>query len=164
MKKIQTQLPEIILVGQQVRTNNATEIDPLKGKIFPCIKSYFSGNLASQIQHRVKPGTTYCVYANYESDHNGDYTYFVGEAVEHLHNIPEGFTTLTIQPQEYAKFTTEPGTMPDVIRSAWFEIWAMPEEVLGGKRRYHADFEVYDERASDPNHNNIVLDIYIGLK
>lgn len=35
-------------------------------------------------------------------------------------------------------------------------------EQLGGERSYIADFEVYDERASD--HLNVVLDIYIGIK
>ncbi len=38
----------------------------------------------------------------------------------------------------------------------------MSEEVLGGKRNYIADFEVYDQRASDVNH--AVVDIYIGIK
>ena len=33
---------------------------------------------------------------------------------------------------------------------------------LSGKRKYIADFEVYDERASDPN--NTVIDIYIGTE
>lgn len=34
-------------------------------------------------------------------------------------------------------------------------------EQLGGQRAYKADFEVYDQRAADPN--SAVLDIYIGL-
>ena len=33
---------------------------------------------------------------------------------------------------------------------------------LGGKRRYIADFEVYDERAAD--HDNVVLDVCIGVQ
>jgi predicted transcriptional regulator YdeE len=36
-----------------------------------------------------------------------------------------------------------------------------PQE-LGGDRRYATDFEIYDQRAQDPN--NTILDIYIGLK
>ncbi len=51
--------------------------------------------------------------------------------------------------------------MPQVVREAWFKIWQMHENDFGGKRRYLADFEVYDERASD--HQNVVLDIFIGI-
>jgi len=40
-------------------------------------------------------------------------------------------------------------------------LWKMNENDFGGKRKYLADFEVYDKRASDPS--NAVVDIYIGL-
>lgn len=52
--------------------------------------------------------------------------------------------------------------MPDVIVNSWKEIWKMSSDDLGGERAYRSDFEIYDERAQD--HNNIVVDIYIGLK
>lgn len=52
--------------------------------------------------------------------------------------------------------------MPDVLVNAREGIWKMQDQELGGKRRYQTDFEIYDERASD--HQNIVLDIYIGLE
>jgi predicted transcriptional regulator YdeE len=52
--------------------------------------------------------------------------------------------------------------MPMVLINAWQGIWRMPPESLGGERRYHTDFEVYDERASDPQ--NTILDIYVGIK
>ncbi len=38
----------------------------------------------------------------------------------------------------------------------------MTAEELGGERNYITDFEIYDERANDPQ--NTVLDIYIGIK
>ena len=46
--------------------------------------------------------------------------------------------------------------------AAWQAIWAMNESELNGKRRYIADFEIYDDRASDPN--NTVVEIYIGIE
>jgi predicted transcriptional regulator YdeE len=51
--------------------------------------------------------------------------------------------------------------MPDVVKKPWTQIWAMSPHDLGGKRAFLADFEIYDERAND--HQNIVLDIYIGI-
>lgn len=161
MQKSQVTLPKKTLIGIQVRTNNKTEIDPMTGKIFPIVRRFFHEKLFENIPNRTKPGTTFCCYTNYESDHHGDYTYFIGEEVNSLQEIPEGFETLVIPEQSYAKFTTNPAPMPDVVRNAWFSIWTMTDSDLGGKRRYETDFEIYDERASD--HQNIVMDLFIGI-
>jgi predicted transcriptional regulator YdeE len=37
----------------------------------------------------------------------------------------------------------------------------MNDQDFGSKRAYLADYEVYDQRAIDPN--NAVVDIYIGI-
>jgi predicted transcriptional regulator YdeE len=163
MKKEWIILPEMKLLGMTVRTNNAQEADKMRGKIFPCIQKYFHGNLAAKIPHRRRPGTTFCAYTDYESDHTGDYTYFVGEEVTSFDpKPPEGFVKLVIPKQQYVKFTTKPAPMPDVIVNAWGAIWAMSPKELGGERGYLTDFEVYDERAAD--HQKIVLDLYIGIR
>ena len=94
----------------------------------------------------------------------GTYTYFVGEQVSSISDtdLPDNLTTLTIPAQTYVKFTTEPGAMPFVVIQAWQKIWGMKQTDLGGVRRFHADFEVYDERAMNPK--AAALDIYIGIK
>lgn len=161
MQKTLLQREEIKLVGITTRTNNRAELDPKIGKILPCIQTYFHQNIAARISHRLHPGTTYCAYTEYASDHNGDYTYFIGEAVDSLTDIPDDLKTLVIPAQTYVKFTTGPGSMPDIIRKPWQQIWQMSPHELGGKRSYHTDFEIYDERAID--HQNIILDIYIGI-
>ncbi len=162
MQQIITEREEIQLVGICVRTNNVQERDQIKGLIFPCIQRYFHGALWNQIPNRVKPGTTFCAYTDYESDLNGDYTYFVGEEVSSLAApLPEGFSTLVIPKQTYAKFTTQPAPMPNVIINAWNTVWGLSPKALGGPRNYQTDFEIYDERAAD--HQNIVLDLYIGI-
>lgn len=154
--------PEIKLVGIKTRTCNKNEENWQEGKIFPCVQRYFQEGLANQITHRQNPGTTLCVYTDYESDFTGDYTYFIGEEVHSFDTIPEGFETHTIPAQDYTKFTTQPGAMPSVLKDAWQHIWTMTPQDFGAERGYVADFEVYDERAAD--HNNIVLDIFIGVK
>lgn len=160
MKQTTVKLKAMKLIGISMRTNNKNEIDPKTGKILSCVQRYFHQALAENIPHRTKPGTTICAFTNYESDHNGDYTYFIGEEVESFDNCPADLETLVIPEQTYTKFTNGPAPMPEVVREPWFKIWQMSEKDLGGKRNYLADFEVYDERAAD--HNNIVLDIYIG--
>jgi predicted transcriptional regulator YdeE len=161
MQKTSVSMPQKMLIGIQVRTNNKNEIDPKTGKIFPVVVRFFHEQLFDKIPNRLKAGTTLCCYTDYESDHNGDYTYFIGEEVTSLHDVPAGFETLIIPAQTYAKFTTNPAPMPDVVRNAWFSIWSMTDSDFGGKRNYKTDFEVYDDRASD--HQNIVMDLLIGI-
>ncbi len=162
MDKTHIQLKQIKLVGITARTSNAKEMNPETAKIGSTIGRYFENNLGAKIPNRVKPGTTYCVYTDYETDENGEYTYFVGEEVESFGSLDPMFETRTIPAQQYAKFNVGPGTMPDVCINAWMTIWKMKSEDFGGKRTYIADFEIYDERASDPT--NTILDIYVGIK
>ncbi len=162
MKKIQVYQAEKKIVGIKTRTNNQLEINSLEGKIFPIVKKYFHQNIAATIPHRIHPGTTFCIYTDYESDHQGDYTYFIGEEVASFEGIPKDLETLVIPPQKYVKFTNGPAPMPDVVRKPWEEIWQMTPTELGGVRSYTSDFEIYDERSRD--HQNIILDIYIGIQ
>ena len=163
MQKTITTKPEIMLVGISVRTNYEQELDKMKGKIFPCIQRYFHEKLFEIIPNRTNPDTTFCAYTNYDSNYQGAYTYFIGEEVAlRTPPLPEGFQQLIIPSQKYVNLTTAPAPMPEVIVNAWKDIWKMSSVELGGNRRYHTDFEIYDDRAKD--HQNIVLDIWIGLE
>lgn len=162
MQKIITKLPEIKLVGITTRTSLAAEMNLTTARIGATVQRYFHENYPEKILQRKKPGVTYCAYTSYESDFTGEYTYFIGESIDSLDILPEGFETLVIPAQRYAKFTTESGPMPMVCIEAWQKIWKMNPAEFEGERAYLADFEVYDERALD--HNNVVLDIYVGLK
>ncbi|MBS4167043.1 Uncharacterized protein NEOC65_002148 [Neochlamydia sp. AcF65] len=162
MLKTIIQLPEIKLVGITSRTNNSLEKDPSSAKISSTIQTYFQGACSEKILYRAKPGITYCVYTDYESDLKGDYTYFIGEEVSKFAEMAEGFSALVIPARNYVKFTSNPGTLPSLCINMWQEIWSMSAQDLGGEREYLADFEIYDDRAS--NHQNAILDIYIGIK
>lgn len=162
MQKAYSELDEIKIVGIKVRTNNEAEFKSENPKIFQCVQKYYHQDLASKIPNRINPGRTFSIYTEYESDHNGEYTYFIGEEVSTFVKLPSELHKLTIPIQRYAKFTTEPGPMPDVVRDAWQKIWTMTDDDLGGARNYWTDFEIYDERAND--HENVVLDIFIGIQ
>ena len=163
MQKTITELPEIKLLGISCRTNNTSEMNISTAKIAPTIQKYFQQGLGKKIPNRKNPGTTYCVYTDYESDFTGDYTYFIGEEVNFVdHSLIKQFSAITIPAQSYAKFTSKPGIMPGVCFDMWQNIWKMESEELGGKRAYLADFEVYDKRTFDPS--KTVLDIYLGVK
>lgn len=161
MKKEKVIIDDIQLVGITVRTNNRNEMDPEHSKIAKTAGFYWREQVAEQFQHRCRPGVTYAVYTEYESDEHGDYTYFIGEAVSALDDQDlTQFHSLTIPGGAYQKFTTDAGEMPTVVISAWQAIWQMDSADFGGKRRYQADFEIYDQRVADPK--CAVIDIFIG--
>lgn len=162
MKKSFVNKPSMKLVGLATRTRNQDEMNPATAKIGPLIADYFSHGVANTMLHRVNPGITFSVYTDYESDHQGEYTYFVGEEVSSFDDIPDGLRFITIPASDYQCFTTSAGQMPAIVIEAWQHIWQMDAQALGGERTYIADFEVYDERAIDPNHAEV--DIYIGVK
>lgn len=158
MQKTMTQRSQIKLMGLEVRTNNRLEWSE-DGRIPGLVQQYFSQQIMNSIPNRKTPGVIYCAYLDYESDENGDYTFVIGEEVSAFEG---GLAQHTIPSQDYVKFTSSSGPMPDVVKNAWMHIWQGGETNLGGKRLFKADFEVYDERAGDPQ--NTVLDIYIGIQ
>ncbi len=162
MKKEFVNKSEIKLVGLSARTNNKNEMNPQTAKIGGLAGHYWSQNVAAQISNRKNPGVTLSVYTEYDSNEHGDYTYFIGEEVNSFENIPSELQKLTVPAAKYHKFTTPTGKMPEVVITAWQRIWNMSANELGGQRIYPAEFEVYDERATDPN--NTSLDIHIGIK
>ncbi len=162
MKKEFTQIGSIKLAGITAKTNNNSETNPETAKIGITMQKYFGENFPDQIKNRKNPKKTFCIYTNFESDHTGEYTYFIGEEVTSFDGIDKNLSTLTIPEQKYVKFTNSPGPMPEVCIAMWQETWKMTPEDFGGNRSYIADFEVYDERSLDPQ--NTILDIYIGIK
>lgn len=161
MQKIFSTRPQITLMGITARTSNAFETDPAVSQIAPTVQKYFHENLSALIPGRKTPDVTFCAYTDYESDFNGEYTYFIGEEVESSTHIPDGFSIVEISAGDYVKYTNGPGPMPAVCIDIWKEIWASSDDQLGGKRRYQTDFEIYDERAHD--HQNVILDVWIGI-
>lgn len=160
MQKSTLQLGEIKLVGIKVRTSLIEESNLTTSKIPSHLQKYFKERLAENISDRKNPGTTFCVYTEYESDYRGKYTYFIGEEVNSFEHITKEMQILSILPQKYIKFMIQPGPMPNVIIEAWQYIWNMTQEDMGGVRQYHSDFEIYD-RVSDQQ--NTIVDIYIGI-
>lgn len=163
MKKEKVNLGELTFMGVTTRTNNKDEMNPETAKIGALVKLYWDEKVASKFKNRSNAGLTYLIYTNYASDEHGEYTCFIGETVSDLADQDTTkYTPLTILPSTYQKFTTDSGKMPDIIIKAWQDIWRMTSVDLAGKRKYKADFEVYDLRARDIN--NAVVDIYVGIE
>ncbi|KFN03777.1 AraC family transcriptional regulator [Bacillus clarus] len=143
-------------IGVSTTTTNEKE-SSTDGKIPQLWNHYYKEQIMNQIPNQ-QTTKTLAFYSNYESDETGTYTYTIGMPVSSLEEIPENMTSLTISAATYAVFTTRKGPMSEVIYETWQHIWTWSKE---NKRAFTADFELYDERAMDPN--NVQVDIYIAL-
>jgi predicted transcriptional regulator YdeE len=149
----------IVVAGLQIRTRNANELSG-QGLIGNLWQRFFAENVAAQFPNRTN-GNLYVVYSEYESDEYGEYNYLLGVPVSSINNLPAGMIYAAIPTGEYAIIKTEKGSVAEVVRGAWKYIWNMSTSELGGKREFLTDYEIYDERSSDPE--NAQVEIHLGL-
>ncbi|QIL37844.1 AraC family transcriptional regulator [Pedobacter sp. HDW13] len=101
--------------------------------------------------------TIYSIYTDYESDHTRPYTTILGCQVGTLDNIPQGMTGKLIDGGKYVKLSAVGNLSNGVVGDKWAEIWSMDL-----KRVFTSDFEVYGEKAKNPNQAEI--DFFIAVK
>ena len=148
------------VIGTSARTSNAKEMtgDGVIGKLWG---RFMHDNWLSKIPNKADKAIV-AVYTDYASDHNGEYTYVLGAKVTSDAEVPVGMVAKKIPAGRYAVFTSEKGPAAKVVPEAWMRINSLPKSAVGGDRVYRADFEIYDERASDPQNSQV--DVYVGIK
>ncbi len=152
---------EFTVVGISARTNNAQEAAG-NGVIAKQWDRFYKEGILEKIPNKAD-SAIYAVYGDYASDRNGEYTYIIGTRVSEAGATPSGMVAKTISAGKYADVTSERGPIPRVIVEAWQQIWSLEDQgQLGGKRAYKTDFEVYDQRAHNPQDSQI--EIYVGVK
>ncbi len=141
------------VIGIAVRTTNengqaARDIPVLWNK-------FMSEDIAGKIPNKVSDEVL-CIYTDYESDHTKPYTTLLGCKVSTLENIPEGMTGKTFAAGEYTPFVSKGNIMEGMVIGTWQEIWntELP-------RKYTADFEVYGEKAQNPEEAEV--DIFVAV-
>lgn len=147
------------VVGIASRTTNAKEMSG-KGVIAQQWDRFMKEGLLSKIPKKVDSNIL-AVYTDYESDANGAYTFMIGARVSSADDVPPGMVAKKVPAGRYAVFTSEKGFVGKVVPETWSRIWAVSKSAPGGSRAYQADFEVYDQRAADPQ--NAQVDIYVGI-
>jgi predicted transcriptional regulator YdeE len=150
---------EFTVLGIAIRTTNAREMSG-KGVIGQQWDRFMKEGLLSKIPNKVDSNIL-ALYTDYESDANGAYTFLIGARVSSADSVPAGMVTKKVPAGRYAVFTSEKGFVGKVVPEAWSRIWAIPKSAPGGNRAYKSDFEVYDQRAGDPQ--NAQVDIYVGI-
>ena len=148
------------VVGISARTSNAKETTP-QGLIGRQWARLSREGVLGRIRNKADKNIV-AVYTDYASDHNGEYTYVLGARVTSAENIPPGMVAKTIPAGRYAVFTSDKGPAVKVVPDAWMRINSLPKSAVGGDRIYQADFEIYDDRAVDPQNSQV--DVYIGIR
>ena len=154
------QQDEFTVVGISARTRNALEMTP-QGVIGAMWGRLFQEGIIQKIPNKADPRVV-AVYTDYASDHNGEYTYVLGARVTSDADVPAGMVAKKIPAGKYAVFTSEKGPAPQVVPALWMKINSLPQGAVGTDRAYRADFEIYDERAMDPQ--NLQMDVYVGIR
>ena len=151
---------EFTVIGIAARTSNAKEMtsDGVIGKQWGRI---FQEGLLEKIPNKADQNIV-AVYTDYAGDHDGEYTFLLGARVTSEANLPAGMVAKRIPAGKFAVFTSEKGPAPQVVPTTWMKINSLPQSATGGDRVYAADYEIYDERAVDPQ--NLQVDIYVGIK
>src|SRR5579864_8702463 len=152
--------PGFTVIGIAARTSNAKEMtaDGVIGKQWGRL---MQEGVFTKIPNKADQSIV-AVYTDYVSDHNGEYTYLLGARVTSDADVPAGMVATKIRGGRFAVFTSEKGPAPQVVPETWMKINSLPKSATGGDRKYQADYEIYDQRARDPQ--NLVVDVYVGIK
>jgi predicted transcriptional regulator YdeE len=148
------------VIGIAERTTNVKEMtsDGVIGKQWA---RFMQDNLLAEIPNRSE-GSIVAVMTDYASDKDGEYTHLIGARVTSAAEVPPGMVAKKVPAGRYAIFTSEKGPVVKVVVGTWQRIWSTPKASPGGDRAYQADYEVYDQRAADPE--DAQVDIHIGIR
>lgn len=147
-------IQKIHVIGIPVRTTNE---NGQAGVDIPALWSKFiSEGIAGKIPNKTD-SSIYCIYTDYEKDHTKPYTTILGCNVSSLDEIPVGMVGKTIDEANYTTFTAKGNIFEGIVFSEWTNIWNSDLQ-----RSFTADFEVYGEKAKNPE--NAEIEIFIAVK
>lgn len=154
--------PRIKVIGIETRTNNAKEMGQ-EGVIPKQWSIFIEQNLLEKIPNKVSSGII-AGYTEYQSNKDGEYTFFIGAQVSSNESVPEGMVVKVIPEGNYAVLTSEIGPVWEVVQALWKKIWTAPTPEIWSElnRSYQFDYEVYDERVKDPT--NAQVDVFLGIR
>ena len=142
------------VIGIAKRTSNAeghASVD------IPALwQKFMSENVIAKIPNKLTE-EVFCVYTEYEGDHEQPYTTLIGCKVSSLNDIPEGCKGITISNGNVKKFVAKGDLMKGIIIQKWLQIWD-----LNLNRTYQSDYEVYGEKAQNPQAAEV--EIFVGVE
>ncbi len=142
------------VIGISVRTSNE---NGKAGQDIPALwNKFMTEGIAEQIPNKID-NSIYCIYTEYEKDHTKPYTTILGCKVGNLDEIPNGMVGQTFEETTYSKHIAKGNILQGMVFNEWTKIWNSDLS-----RTFTADFEVYGEKAQNPE--NAEVDIFIAVK
>ena len=142
------------VIGISVRTTNE---NGQAGQDIPALWNNFMTNrILDKIPNKID-NSIFCIYTEYEKDHTKPYTTILGCKVSSLENIPNGMVGKTVEEAIYFKHIAIGNILQGMVFNEWTKIWNSNLQ-----RTFTADFEVYGEKAQNPE--NAEVDIFIAVK
>lgn len=147
-------IQKFCVLGISVRTTNE---NGQAGQDIPALwNKFMTEGIAEQIPNKID-NSVYCIYTDYEKDHTKPYTTILGCKVENLDTIPNGMTGKAFEEATYTKHIAKGNILQGMVFNEWTKIWNSNLD-----RTFTADFEVYGEKAQNPE--NAEVDIFIAIK
>ena len=141
------------VIGISVRTTNKNE--KMAVDITALWSRFFEEGILDKIPEKTD-ASIYSVYMDYEGDDSQPYTVLLGCKVNNLKKIPEEMRGVEIAGGEFSVFKAKGNLQEGVVYQAWQRVWKADL-----KRSYKADFEIYGEKAVNPE--DAEVDIFIGV-
>jgi predicted transcriptional regulator YdeE len=149
------ELSRMVLVGLSLDKKTSNENGQSTVDCGSLWQKFINDNWFSRVPNKISQ-QIFAVYHEYESDHTGEFAYFIGCRVSDEAEVPKGLQKLVVPRGTFEKFIAK-GTMSGCISDTWALIWASP-----AKRAYQVDFEVYDDRSED--WNDAEVDIFVSIQ
>lgn len=149
------------VVGIAARTSNAKEMSG-RGVIPQQWDCFMKEGILARIPHRADD-IICALYTGYAKGRDSDYDFVIGARVSRALEIPPGMVLRHVPAGKYAVVTSDKGPGFQVVPAAWHRVWQLEDKSeLGGVRAYATDFEVYDQRAQDPQ--ALQVDLFVGIR
>lgn len=142
------------VIGISVRTTN--ENGQATQDIPALWNNFMTNGIVDKIPNKID-NSIYCIYTEYEKDHTKPYTTILGCKVSDLQTIPDGMVGKTFDEANYTKIVAKGNILQGMVFNEWTKIWNSNLD-----RTFTADFEVYGEKAQNPE--NAEVDIFIAIK
>ena len=142
------------VIGISVRTTN--ENGQAAQDIPELWNNFMTNRIADKIPNKID-NSLYCIYTDYEKDHTKPYTTILGCKVSGLQTIPDGMVGKNFEETTYTKIVAKGNILQGMVFNEWTKIWNS-----NLNRTFTADFELYGEKAQNPE--NAEVDIFIAIK
>jgi predicted transcriptional regulator YdeE len=127
----------IVGIAEQVSNTEIAKISRLWDR-------FHKEGISDKIPFKVSGGI-YCVYYNYESDHNGKFKMLIGHEVKMPMDVYSGLEAVQIPDYKYSMYHSI-GRQPEALITTWNDIWGD----VNLDRAFAVDFDFYP--ADNPQH------------